>query len=75
MLSAVILSGCLGRFVHLPSEGLPYLLFAYSGTLIWGLFSQGVDRASGSIVADQHLIKRVDFPVAHSHGVRRQLRH
>jgi len=48
--------------VHLPSEGLPYLVFAYSGTLIWGLFAQGIDRASGSIVADEQLIKRVYFP-------------
>jgi lipopolysaccharide transport system permease protein len=62
MLSALIFTIVLGLFVHLPSEGLPYLVFAYSGTLIWGLFSQGIDRASGSIVADEQLIKRVYFP-------------
>jgi lipopolysaccharide transport system permease protein len=62
MLSAVIFAIVFGLFVKLPSEGLPYLVFAYSGTLIWGLFAQGVDRASGSIVADEQLIKRVYFP-------------
>jgi len=62
MLSALIFAVVFGLFVKLPSEGLPYLVFAYSGTLIWSLFSQGIDRASGSIVADEHLIKRVYFP-------------
>jgi lipopolysaccharide transport system permease protein len=62
MLSALIFAIVFGLFVHLPSEGLPYLVFAYSGTLIWGLFAQGVDRASGSIVADELLIKKVYFP-------------
>jgi lipopolysaccharide transport system permease protein len=62
MLSALIFAVVFGLFVRLPSEGLPYLVFAYSGTLIWGLFAQGIDRASGSIVADEQLIKRVYFP-------------
>ena len=62
MLSALIFAVVFGLFVHLPSEGLPYLVFAYSGTLIWGLFAQGIERASGSIVADEQLIKRVYFP-------------
>ena len=62
MLSAIIFAVVFGLFVKLPSEGLPYLVFAYSGTIIWGLFAQGIDRASGSIVADEQLIKRVYFP-------------
>ena len=63
MLSALILGAFVfGRLGNMPSDGLPYLVFAYSGTLVWSLFSQGIDRASGSIVADEHLIKRVYFP-------------
>jgi lipopolysaccharide transport system permease protein len=62
MLSALIFAVVFGLFVKMPSEGLPYLVFAYSGTLIWGLFAQGIDRASGSIVADEQLIRRVYFP-------------
>ncbi len=62
MLSALIFAFVFGRLVNMPSDGLPYLVFAYSGTLIWGLFSQGIDRASGSIVADEQLIRKVYFP-------------
>lgn len=62
MLSALIFAFVFGRLVNMPSDGLPYLVFAYSGILIWGLFSQGIDRASGSIVADEQLIRKVYFP-------------
>jgi lipopolysaccharide transport system permease protein len=62
MISALIFAVVFGLFVKLPSDGVPYLVFAYSGTLIWGLFSQGIDRASGSIVADEQLIRKVYFP-------------
>jgi lipopolysaccharide transport system permease protein len=60
--SALIFAFVFGHLVRMPSEGLPYLVFAYSGTLIWQLFAQGVERASGSIVADEQLVRRVYFP-------------
>ncbi|HEV3270806.1 MAG TPA: ABC transporter permease [Candidatus Methylacidiphilales bacterium] len=63
MLSALILGVFVfGRLGNMSSDGLPYLVFAYSGILIWGLFAQGIDRASGSIVADEQLIRKVYFP-------------
>jgi lipopolysaccharide transport system permease protein len=62
MLAALIFAFVFGRLVNMPSDGLPYLVFAYSGTLIWGLFAQGLDRAAGSIVADEQLIRKVYFP-------------
>src|SRR5258706_8575953 len=62
MLSALIFAFVFAQLAIKPSDGLPYLVFAYIGTLIWGLFAQGIDRASGSIVADEQLIRRVYFP-------------
>jgi lipopolysaccharide transport system permease protein len=62
VLSAAIFAVVFGWFVKLPSDGMPYLLFAYCGTLVWGLFAQGIDRAAGSIVADEQLIRKVYFP-------------
>jgi lipopolysaccharide transport system permease protein len=63
LLAALILGAFVfGRLGNMPSDGLPYLVFAYSGILIWNCFSQGIDRASGSIVADEALIRRVYFP-------------
>jgi lipopolysaccharide transport system permease protein len=62
MLSALIFAFVFAQLAIKPSDGLPYLVFAFSGTLIWGMFAQGIERASGSIVADEQLIRRVYFP-------------
>lgn len=62
LVSALIFSQIFGRFVKVPSEGIPYFMFAYSGLVIWQLFHQGLDRASMSITADERLITKVYFP-------------
>jgi lipopolysaccharide transport system permease protein len=62
MMSALIFAFVFGLLAKMTPDNLPYVVFAYSGTLIWSLFSQGVDRASNSIVADEQLIRKVYFP-------------
>jgi lipopolysaccharide transport system permease protein len=59
---ALSLSLFLGRLVKVPSDGLPYPLFAYSGMLIWTLFSQALTGASNSLLANERLITKVHFP-------------
>jgi len=61
-LSALILTLIFGYLAHLPADGLPYLVFAYSGTVIWRLFAQGVDRSSLSILSEETMITKVYFP-------------
>jgi len=58
----VIFSLLFGRFVNVPSEGIPYPLFNYAALLPWMLFSEGVMRSANSIVADGGLIRKVYFP-------------
>jgi lipopolysaccharide transport system permease protein len=62
LITALIFALIFGKFAHLPSNGLPYLVFAYLGMVIWNVFSQGVDRASGSIIADERLVTKIFFP-------------
>lgn len=52
----------LGRVVKMPSGGLPYPIFAYSGILIWQLFSQALTESSNSLLANERLITKVYFP-------------
>lgn len=40
----------------------PYILFVLSGLLIWSLFSSIFFQASTSLVQNQDLIKKMDFP-------------
>ncbi len=51
-----------GKLAKIPSEGLPYPVFAYAALLPWQLFSRAIVESSGSLVADQRLITRVYFP-------------
>ena len=51
-----------GRLVHAPSDGVPYLLFAFTGMVVWTLFADGLDAATTSLVANAALITKVYFP-------------
>jgi lipopolysaccharide transport system permease protein len=51
-----------GSLAHIPSEGIPYPLFALTGLLAWLFASQAVGQAAGSLVGDANLIAKVYFP-------------
>lgn len=52
----------LGRLVKVPSIGLPYLVFAYSGMVIWQLFANILTESSNSLPTNERLISKVYFP-------------
>jgi len=51
-----------GNFAKLPSDGVPYPIFAYAALLPWGYFSRSLDKSSFSMVAESNLISKVYFP-------------
>ncbi|MCH6546023.1 MAG: ABC transporter permease [Deltaproteobacteria bacterium] len=51
-----------GRLVGVPSDGLPYPIFAYTALLPWQLFSRALTDASTSLVVNERLITKVYFP-------------
>lgn len=60
--AVLIFSVVFGRLAGIPSDGLPYPVFAYAGLLPWSFFSQALTRCSGSLVGEAHLITKVYFP-------------
>jgi ABC-type polysaccharide/polyol phosphate export permease len=50
------------KLAHVPSDGVPYILFAFVGTMMWSLFAGGVDAATGSLVSNSTLVTKVYFP-------------
>jgi len=60
--AALIFAVIFGRFAHLPADGVPYLLFVFSGLTAWSYFAGAVQRASNSLVANAQLITKVYFP-------------
>ena len=51
-----------GRLAGMPSDGVPYPLFAYAGLLPWTFFSNAVSGSGNSLVGSSHLITKVYFP-------------
>src|SRR5260370_15366752 len=51
-----------GRVAGLPSDGIPYALFAYAGVVTWTFFSSAVTKSGNSLVSSAHLITKVNFP-------------
>lgn len=50
------------RFARVPSDGMPYPLFAFLGLLPWTYFSQAVARSGTGLVGNSNLIGKVYFP-------------
>jgi len=51
-----------GRVARLPSDGLPYPVFAFAGLIPWIFFSNALGSAGNSLVGSSHLITKVYFP-------------
>ena len=62
LVAAGIFSLVFGRVAKLPSDGVPYFLFAYAGLLGWNAFSTTLTKASSCLVGNSHLISKVSFP-------------
>lgn len=60
--SVVIFSVIFGRLAKLPSEGVPYPVFAMVALLPWQLFSSALLLASNSVVGSGSLLTKVYFP-------------
>ncbi len=59
---ALALAAFLGRIIHVPSNSLPYPVFAYAGMVLWQFFAQALTDSSNSIVSNERLISKVYFP-------------
>jgi lipopolysaccharide transport system permease protein len=58
----VVFTAVFGRLVRVPSDGIPYALFAYAGLLPWTFFSGAVSSATNSLVGHAQLVTKVYFP-------------
>jgi lipopolysaccharide transport system permease protein len=62
LLMMLIFTGVFSVLARIPSEGLPYALFAYTALLPWTFFSTALTNATGSLVNHAQLITKVYFP-------------
>ena len=62
ILITVVFAVFLGRLIKVPSDGIPYPVFAYSALLLWTFISNSILSSSYSLVVNSQIITRVYFP-------------
>lgn len=51
-----------GRLAGMPSDGIPYPLFALAGLIPWTFFANAITNSGNSLVGSANLITKVYFP-------------
>jgi len=62
LLTMVIFTFFFGRLAGVPSDNVPYPIFAYAGLLPWTFFSNAISNSGNSLVGNANLITKVYFP-------------
>lgn len=62
LITMVIFTFFFGKFVKVPSDGIPYPLFVYTGLIFWTLFSSGLSHVADVFVANERMISKIYFP-------------
>jgi lipopolysaccharide transport system permease protein len=60
--SVVVFTIIFGRFAKMPSDGVPYPLFAFAAQLPWMYFAEAARRGSVGLVTDAELVRKIYFP-------------
>ena len=61
-LAMVVFSLFFGLLIKIPSDGLPYPVFAYVALLPWQFFAKALTEGSTSLVVNERVISKVYFP-------------
>ncbi len=61
-MAMVVFSIFFGKLAKIPSDGVPYPIFVYTGLLFWQFFSSSLGEVSGSLIANQSIVTKVYFP-------------
>ena len=62
LMTMVLFTAVFSGIANIPSEGVPYPLFAYTALLPWSYFSQALGRSGTSLINNASLITKVYFP-------------
>jgi lipopolysaccharide transport system permease protein len=62
LVAVAIFTVIFGLFAKLPSDGLPYPVFALAALLPWTMFSESTRRCAMGLLGDTDLVKKVYFP-------------
>jgi lipopolysaccharide transport system permease protein len=61
-MTMLVFSIFFGRLANIPSDGLPYPLFAYTALVPWMFFANTLTMSSNSLVQNANMLKKIYFP-------------
>ena len=61
-ITMVVFTIFFGSLLKVPSDGVPYPIFVYTGLLFWQFFSSALSDTSNVLIANQSIITKVYFP-------------
>lgn len=62
LIMMIIFTFFIGKAMNVPSGGMQYPVFAFSGLILWAVFSSGITNAGNSMVSNAQIIKKIYFP-------------
>ncbi len=62
LFTMIVFTLIFGGLAQMPSEGIPYALFSYSGLLLWTYFQNSLSSAGDSLVSNAQLLSKVYMP-------------
>jgi homopolymeric O-antigen transport system permease protein len=62
LIGMVVFGLLFARVAQIPSEGIPYPLFVFTGLTIWSFFQNGVSLSSNSLLESKETISKIYFP-------------
>lgn len=62
LINMILFTLIFSRLAKIPSDGIPYPVFAYTALLPWSYFTQALAKTSGSVVSSSNLVTKIYFP-------------
>lgn len=62
LLMMLIFTLFIGKAMKVPSDDMDYPIFAFSGLILWTVFSSGITSAGNSMISNAQIIKKIYFP-------------
>ncbi|MBW4054709.1 MAG: ABC transporter permease [Proteobacteria bacterium] len=62
LITMILFTLVFSRLAKIPSDGIPYPVFAFTALLPWSYFAQALARTSNSVVGSSNLVTKIYFP-------------
>jgi lipopolysaccharide transport system permease protein len=62
IMTMIVFTFVFDKVANLPTDGIPYPVFSFTGLLPWGLFVTALNQGSRSLVMHNNMVTKIYFP-------------